>query len=162
RPGSAPSQISTQPDPRQADLSECSSSGARLFPHLKGLDHVADLDVAVTDSDTALEAFPDLGSVILEPAQRIDRDVIGNHDAVPDQASPGVPGDRARAHDATGHVADPRNPEDLPDLGRAELGFLELRLEHALERGLDLLDRLVDDRVVPDVHAFALGQLAGP
>ena len=53
-------------------------------------------------------------------------------------------------------------PEDLPDLGRAELRLLELGLEHALERRLDLLDRLVDDRVVPDVDALALGQLPDP
>ena len=33
----------------------------------------------------------------------------------------------------------------------AELRLLELGLEHALERGLDFLDRLVDDRVVADL-----------
>jgi len=60
------------------------------------------------------------------------------------------------------HVAHPGHPEDLPDLGGAELGFLELGLEHALEGRLDLLDRLVDDRVVADVHALALGQLPRP
>src|SRR5439155_1541121 len=64
--------------------------------------------------------------------------------------------------DAPGDVADPRHPEDLPDLRRAELRLLELGLEHALERRLDLLDRLVDDRVVADVDALAPGQLTGP
>jgi hypothetical protein len=44
----------------------------------------------------------------------------------------------------------------------AELHLFVLRLEHALQRGLDLVDRLVDDRVVPHVDAFALGQLAYP
>src|SRR3712207_9060602 len=39
--------------------------------------------------------------------------------------------------------------------------LLVLRLEHALEGRLDLLDRLVDDRVVPDVHALAVGELGG-
>ena len=37
--------------------------------------------------------------------------------------------------------------------------LLELRLEHALERRLDLLDRLVDDRVVADLDALAVGDL---
>src|ERR1700693_2511648 len=90
-----------QPDPRQPDLSESSSSGAWLLAHFKGLYHVAELDVAVANSDTALEALPDLGGVILEPAQRIDGEVIGDHDAISDQASLGVPGDRARPHDRT-------------------------------------------------------------
>ena len=63
---------------------------------------------------------------------------------------------------AAGDVADPRHPEDLADLGGAELDLLELGLEHALEGRLDLLDRLVDDRVVADVHALALGQFAAP
>src|SRR3712207_2531769 len=39
--------------------------------------------------------------------------------------------------------------------------LLVLRLEHALEGRLDLLDRLVDDRVVPDVDALAGGELGG-
>ncbi len=37
--------------------------------------------------------------------------------------------------------------------------LLELRLEHALEGRLDLLDGLVDHRVVPDLDALAVGQL---
>src|SRR4030088_2144559 len=49
-----------------------------------------------------------------------------------------------------------------PHLRGAQLGLLEDGLQHALERGLDLLDRLVDHRVVADVHAHALGQLARP
>jgi hypothetical protein len=53
------------------------------------------------------------------------------------------------------------HPEDLADLRRAELDLLVLGLEHALERGLDVLDRGVDDRVVPDVDVLAVGQVAG-
>src|SRR5499427_6439764 len=138
------------------------ASGPRLLPHLVGLDHVADVDVVVAEADTALVALADLGDVVLEPAQRIDREALRDHDAVADQAGLAAAVDRARAHDAAGDVAGPRHPEDLPDLRGAELRLLELGLEHALERGLDLLDRLVDDRVVADVHALALRQLARP
>src|SRR5207248_1683750 len=99
---------------------------------------------------------------LLEPAQRIHRQVVGDHHAVPDQPRLAAAVDRAGADDAAGDVADPRHPEDLPDLRRAELRLLELGLEHALERRFDLLDRLVDDRVVADIHAFALSQLARP
>ena len=64
------------------------------------------------------------------------------------------------AHQRTGDVADARHPEHLADLGGTELHLFELGLEHALERSLDLVDGLVDDRVVPDVDALALGRLA--
>src|SRR6516165_6534141 len=134
----------------------------RLLPHLVGLDHVLDLDVAVTDADAALVALADLGDVLLEPAQRVHAEVLRHHNTVADQAGLAAPVDRARTDDAAGHVADARHPEDLADLRRAELRLLELGLEHALERGLDLIDRLVDDRVVADIDALALGQLAGP
>src|SRR5690242_3318714 len=137
-------------------------SGPRLLPHLEGLDGVTDPDVVVADADTALEALADLGRILLEPAQRVHRQVVGDHHAVPDQPCLGAAADQATAHDGPGDIADPRYPEDLPDLRGAELDFLELGLEHALERRLDLFDRLVDDRVVADVDALAPGQLTGP
>ena len=68
----------------------------------------------------------------------------------------------ARADDATGDVADLGRAEDLADLRGAQLDLFVLRLEHALEGRLDLLDGLVDDRVVADLHALAVGQLARP
>src|SRR5262249_57222666 len=94
--------------------------------------------------------------------QRLDREALRDHDAVADQAGLAATVDRARAHDAAGDVAGPRHPEDLPDLRGADLYLLELGLEHALERGLHLLDRLVDDRAVAAVHAPPLCQLPPP
>src|SRR6202167_5429479 len=137
-------------------------SGPWLLPHLVRLDRVFDPDVVVADTDTAFVALADLGRVVLEPAQRIHRQVVGDHHAVPDQPRLAAAVDRAGADDAAGHVADLRHPEDLPDLRRAELDLLELGLEHALERSLDLFDRLVDDRVVADIDALALRQLPSP
>ena len=52
-----------------------------------------------------------------------------------------------------------RGAEDLAHLGGAELHLLVLRLEHALEGRLDVVDRLVDDRVEAHVDALAVGQL---
>src|SRR3984957_16412928 len=148
--------------PYLAGLSVPWYSGAWLLPHFEGLDHVTDLDVSIADADTALKAFADFGRVILEPAQRVDAEVVLHHDTVPDQPGPAVPDDSAGANDRTGHVADLWHPEDLAHLGGTELHLFELGLEHALERGFDLVDRLVDDRVVPDVDALALRQLARP
>jgi len=70
--------------------------------------------------------------------------------------------DQATAHDGPATLPTRGTRKTSPDLRGAELDFLELGLEHALERRLDLFDRLVDDRVVADVDALAPGQLAGP
>ncbi len=82
-----------------------------------------------------------------------------DHLAVADEARLGVAADLARADEDTGDVAQLGRLEDLADLRRTQLDLFELRLEHALEGRLDLLDRLVDDRVVPGRHALALGHL---
>ncbi len=68
----------------------------------------------------------------------------------------------AGAHETTGDVAELARAEDVADLGSAKSRLFELGLEHALERRLDLIDRLVDDRVVADVDAFALDEFADP
>src|SRR3954453_15610092 len=132
----------------------------RLLADLERLDDVLDLDVVERpQADTALVALADLGDVVLEAAQGLDGEVVGDDDPVADQPGLRVPVDGPAADDRAGDVADARHPEDLADLRRAELDLLVLRLEHALEGRLDLLDRLVDDRVVPDVDALAVGQL---
>src|SRR3954449_5087641 len=135
-------------------------SVARLLADLERLDDVLDLDVVERpQADTALVALADLGDVVLEAAQGLDGEVVGDDDPVADQPGLRVPVDGPAADDRAGDVADARHPEDLADLRRAERDLLVLRLEHALEGRLDLLDRLVDDRVVPDVDALAVGQL---
>src|SRR5215203_1543656 len=139
------------------------ASAARLLPHLERLDDVVDLDVVVRpEADAALVALADLGRVVLEPLERLDREVVRHDGAVADEPCPGVAADLAAAHQAAGDVAELAGPEHLADLGGAELRLLVLRLEHALERGLDLVDRLVDDREVADVDALAVDQLTDP
>src|SRR5215467_10788033 len=93
----------------------------RLLPHLVGLDHVAEVDVVVADADTAFVALADLGHVVLEPAQRLDREALRDHDTVADQAGSAAAVDGVRPDDALGDVADSRHAEDLFDLRRAEL-----------------------------------------
>ena len=61
---------------------------------------------------------------------------------------------------APGDGADPRHPEDLPDLGVAGDDLLVLRRQHADHRLLDVLEQLVDDLVGPDLHALGVGELA--
>src|SRR4051812_31836985 len=135
-------------------------SGARLLAHLPGLDGVADLDVVERpQSDTALEALADLGGIVLEPLERLDRQVVPDDLATTRDARLRVPSDETRPDARAGDVAELRRPEDLAHLGRTELHLLVLRLEHALEGCLDVVDRLVDDRVEAHVDALAVRQL---
>src|SRR5699024_45306 len=142
--------------------SVCRRSVARLLAHFEGLDLIAFGDVLVTETDTAFEAVADFGDVVLLPAQRLDGEVVGHHDAVPEQTCLAVAADGARAHDRTGDVAHLGGTEDLADLRRPELDLLVLRLEHALQGTFDVVDRRVDDRVVLDLHALAVGQGGHP
>src|SRR6478672_4033726 len=135
--------------------------GALLFHQLVGLDHVALLDVGVAQRQTALVAVAHLGDVVLLSAQRLHRDVLRDHHVVAQQPRLGITPDGARRDEATRDVADLRRPEDGADLGAAEFPLLVDRLEHALQRALDLVDGLVDHRVVADLHALAVGQLGG-
>src|SRR5260370_13183715 len=107
-------------------------SGPGLLPHLERLDDVGDPDIVVAEADAALKALADLGRVVLEPAQRIDREAVRDHDPVSDQASPAVAGYRAGADDASRHAADSRHPEDLPPLPGAPLVLPEDGLQHPL------------------------------
>src|SRR6185369_226381 len=128
---------------------------ARLLALLVRLDQVADLQVAVrTERQTALVALADLDHVVLEPPQRADRQVLRHDGAVAEQTGPGVAPDLAGHDQATRDRADLGGLEDLANLRAAQLDLFVLRLEHALEGLLDLVDRLVDDRVVPDVDAL--------
>src|SRR6478735_4365947 len=137
-----------------------SRSGAGDLPHLEALHDVALLDVVeAAERQTALEALADLGHVVLLPAQRRQVEVVGRHVAVADEPRLGVATDDTARDHAAGDVADLAGAEDLADLGLAERDLLELRLEHALECRLDLLDGLVDHRVVADLDAFLVGHL---
>src|SRR6266496_4199974 len=135
-------------------------TSTRDLYHLVGLDLVTFLDVLeVLQTDAALEAGRDGAHVLLEAAQGVDPPVVHDH-AVAHQSGPGPAVDIAGGDVGARHHADPRHPEGLPHLGGAELPLLELGRQHALERLVDVLDELVDDRVETDVHAFAVGQLA--
>src|SRR4051794_12309679 len=139
------------------------ASDAGLLAQFERLDDVLVLDVVVRPQpDTALVALADLGDVVLEPPQRVDEEVVVDDDARPQQPRLGVPPDLARPDDAAGDVAELAAAEHLAHLGGPELDLLVLRLEHAAQCRFDVLDRLVDDRVVPDVDALAIRQLPDP
>src|SRR5690606_28794229 len=116
-------------------------SDAGLLLHLVGRDDVLELEVVErAQVDTALVALADLGDIVLEASQTGHLDVLGDHDTLAGDARLGAALDEAAAHDRTGDVAELGGAEDLADLRRAELDLLVLRLEHALEGLLDLVD----------------------
>src|SRR6478672_2537790 len=148
-------------DPANGVPPTCTAgSGARDLAHLERLHDIAFLDVLeVAEHQTTLEALADLRRVVLLPLQRGQVEVVGDHGTVADHAHLGVATDQAAGDHAARDVADLGRAEDRADLRLAEHRLLELRLEHALEGRLDLLHRLVDDRVVPDLDAFLVGHL---
>src|SRR5665647_3205009 len=134
--------------PRPCSLIDADALRARLLPHLVRLDHVVGLDVVERPQpDAALVSVADLGRVVLEPLERVDGEALAHHLAAPQHPGTCVAADDARAHERTGDVAEPAGTEHLAHLCGTELDLLVLRLEHALEGRLDIIDRLVDHRV---------------
>src|SRR4030095_409096 len=120
------------------------------------LDDVAFLDVVeVLDPDTALEPLAHLADVVLEAAERADPAVVRN-DAVADDAGPRGPDDRALQDGRAGDHADLRDAEHGTDLGPPELRLALLGLEHPAQGATDVIDRVVNHAVQPDVDAFLL------
>src|SRR5699024_12754746 len=93
-------------------------------------------------------------------AQEIQREVVGPDHARAEEPGLAVTPYQSAADHRTGDVADPGPLEALTDLGTTELALLVDGLEETLHGCLDLVDGLVDDRVVPDVDTHAIGQLA--
>src|SRR5688572_24973055 len=134
-------------------------AGNLLLP--VAFEHVANLDVVeILHANSALEALADFLDVILEATQRSDRPVV-DLDAVPHHANATLAVDDTAADRATGDHAHARNLEQLAHLGFAEHRLALFGPQHAFEGGADVFDRLVNDLVELDVHAFALGCRAG-
>src|SRR6185436_10408993 len=154
------SAISPAPSPAPGSVRARTSERARQLLDLERLEPVAFLELAVAiQRDAALEALLDFLHVVLEALER-------RHAAGPQRLVPAhepdllATGDLAGRHHAAGHDHALREPEHLTDLGGAEHDLLQLGLQHALERELHVLLRLVDDVVESDLHLLALGQLA--
>src|SRR5512132_2810070 len=125
------------------------------------LDDVAFLDVVeVLDPDTALEPLAHLADVVLEAAERADPAVVRD-DAVADDAGPRVADDRALQDVRAGDQTYLGDAEQGAHLGASELRLALLGLQHAAQRAPDVVDRVVDHAVQPDVDAFPLGEVAG-
>src|SRR6266540_4093611 len=133
---------------------------ARDFDDFVNFELITLFDVVESfDRQSAFEPCLDLAHVILEALERIELAIVDDDIGAQD------PDLRTAADDAFEHVA----AGDSSDLGylvylahfdEPELAFLLLRREHARERRLHLVHRLVDDVVVANVDAVVLGELA--
>src|SRR3982751_3210997 len=135
--------------------------GARDLLGAIALDDVADLEVVeVLDADAALESFAHLAHVFLEATERRDGAVVDLH-AITDDARTTLAVDDAAAHGAAGDRAEAGDLEHLAHHRLTGDDLTLFRAEEALERGADVVYRLVDDAVEPDVHALTFRRGAG-
>src|SRR5258706_1232586 len=145
---------------RRGALMTPSSEGARDLDHLEDLELVPDLHVVeVLDAESALETRFHFLHVVLEALERIELAGVHDHSAADDAHR------RAAAHQTVGHHAagdraDLGNLADVAHFDRADHRLLALWREHAVDRGLHVVDRVVDDVVVADIDAGVLGELA--
>ena len=83
-----------------------------------------------------------------------------DHDVVAQEAHLGAAPDDAFGDHAAGDLADPGDVEHLADRGIAEEALAQGRRQHARQRVAHVVDHVVDDRVIADLDAVALRQLA--
>src|SRR5690606_11190029 len=60
----------------------------------------------------------------------------------------------------TGNPANLGNVKHLKDFGITEEGFTLDRRQHTRKHTLNVVDQVIDDRIVADFHAFTFGQIA--
>src|SRR2546426_11021736 len=121
----------------------------------EAFDDVALLEVVIVrQTDAAFVVGLDLADVVAEAPQRLDP--VGGDDlaVAPD---PGAgPDDPAVGDERTGDDRALADPEDLADLGSTLDDLDDLRLEKPLEGSRDVVRKLVDDVVQPNVDTLGL------
>src|SRR6185437_16969210 len=133
---------------------------SRHFDALEALDAVAGLDVVVLlDADAALGAVLRLVDVFLEVAQRLQL-AFEDHHVVAQHADRLVPLDRTFDDHAAGDGAELGRTEYIADLGGADDLLAHFHAHQAGRRLLHLVDHVVDDREVAQVHAVLLDDAA--
>src|SRR4030042_5204972 len=144
-----------------SDIGTRSLQRLGLLDDLEGFQYIAGFQVVVVlHADAALVARFHLPGVFLETLQGGDLAGVNDH-PVPHQARRGV-----APHDPVGHVA-AGDDADLGDLYHvaplrgADGLLLQARGQHALHGGLDVVDDVVDDVVLADLHLLAVRQVLG-
>src|SRR6478609_4269918 len=122
------------------------------------LDNVADTHVAVIlERHAAFLAGLHFLHFVLEALQRRQLALM-HDDVVANEADIGAALHGSVGDAATGDLADLGNVEHFQDLRIAQHGFAQRRREQAGHRLFDVVDEIVDDVVVADLDAVALGR----
>src|SRR5690606_19801086 len=124
------------------------------------LDLVADSNVVVVaNADAALRTRAHFVDIVLEATKRLEL-AFEDHDVVAQHADRIAATDVAIHDDTTRNGAELTGAEHLANLGKAHDLLLHLRCQHAREHLLQIVDRFVDDAVVPDIDARFLDHVA--
>src|SRR6266436_1000783 len=128
--------------------------------HAVALDHVADPHILVIlKRHTAFLADDHFPGIILE-ALELRQLTLVNHHIVANEAHVGAALDRSLGDPAAGNLAHFGDIEDLQDKGSAEHRFAQYRRQQAGHCFFHVIDEIVDDIVVTNFHAIALGHFA--
>src|SRR5258708_841051 len=128
--------------------------------HPVTFDHVADPHILVIlERHTAFLAGENFFGIILK-ALELRQLALVNHHIVADEAHVGAALDRSLGDPAAGNLAHFGDIEDLQDEGGAEHRFAQYRRQQAGHCLFHAIDEIVDDIVVTDFHAIALGHFA--
>ena len=123
------------------------------------LDGVAHLEVLVAaDADAALVALLDRFDIVLEATQAGDL-ALEDDCAVANDANLVVAMELAVGDVAARNRTNLGNLEGFANLGDAGVLLDDVRRKQADARGVDVLDRLVDDAIQANVDLFLLGLL---
>src|SRR3990167_4039312 len=124
----------------QAELSELPGD----FLQFPAFEQITDLKVLVAvEQDAALDPFLNLADIVFDPLET-GHLRFGNPVLSADHADHAVPPHEALGHHATSHHAGLGDLEELADLGAADEGLFDGRLEQYFDSGLDGADQLVD------------------
>src|SRR3989475_368516 len=131
------------------------------FDTLEALDLVTRLDVVVgLHRDTAFGTVADFLDVFLEAAQRFQL-AFEDHHAVAQYADRLVALDHALDDHRTGDGAQLGTAEDVADLGDTDDLFTDLHAQQTGSHLLHLIDHVIDDREVTQVHAIGFDDATG-
>src|SRR5208337_1698686 len=129
------------------------------FLNLIGLNDVFFLDIVeILNTDTAFESGLDFLDVILEPSEGTDLSVIDDY-IVAKNSCPGVSFHTAVEYGAACNHPEFWNMKGLSYFRPADHVLFVYRLEHADYGAPDVIEELIDDIIVTNVHRFLLGQL---
>ena len=84
-----------------------------------------------------------------------------DHGVVADQAHFGPAFDLPFGDTTAGNLADLGNVEHFQDLRIAEEGFVQLRIKHPRQGALNVVNEVIDYRIIADLNPLALRFITG-